>query len=513
MKIKKIGAILAGAVMLGSAVAAAWDPAEDRLFFVDPVTGQPNAIIVVGANAAASDVTAGAWVAAQIGNMCYSVSYTEDVETFEWDKNLEDNFVWLTAGRKCGAWTGNDYGYKPQKAILENLYWDNYQGDQLYPKINWQDTFEWITLVPGELNAIEMTTGFIRYGVWFHVGTPFEFLGYTFDPIAVIDDTAVICGESERWLDNESIMVGEYNYGGYIVTFEDINVLGNKVLISVRDLKGKLHSRVLKSGQPLILPGALEEPDYEYEAFKLKVNGIFMGVSSARAYVTVETISDVYAIETPIYCLNSAWGYYNIEPLKVHDPTYSNTYELKMYGIQPTGYYPYPFMPTMMFDVPNFNIAEVESFDYVNGEHFKVVFDAHIDKAELPDIVWELDGVKVVRRTGELIPDIHRVKIYPQDWVLNDDEIEIGHKVNYNLILVGGPGLVVQPNGENLVCNTLTKELVDLGLSNVYWNLSTGEYEYIADAFTDGKAVIIVAGADRAATRNAVIDLLDDLNQ
>ncbi|RLF94334.1 S-layer protein, partial [Thermococci archaeon] len=63
MKIKKIGAILAGAVMIGSAVAAAWDPSEDTDFFINSETGEPNSIIVVGANAAASDVTAAGWIA------------------------------------------------------------------------------------------------------------------------------------------------------------------------------------------------------------------------------------------------------------------------------------------------------------------------------------------------------------------------------------------------------------------------------------------------------------------
>jgi len=76
MKIKKIGAILAGAVMIGSAVAAAWDPVENRDFFIDPVTGEPNAIIVVGASAAAEDVTGAAWIAAQIGSMAY---YEEEI--------------------------------------------------------------------------------------------------------------------------------------------------------------------------------------------------------------------------------------------------------------------------------------------------------------------------------------------------------------------------------------------------------------------------------------------------
>ncbi|MBU7044673.1 MAG: S-layer protein, partial [Theionarchaea archaeon] len=53
MKLKKIGAVLAGAALLGAtlagAVAAQDVPPDD--FFVDPETGQPNMVIVVGSGA------------------------------------------------------------------------------------------------------------------------------------------------------------------------------------------------------------------------------------------------------------------------------------------------------------------------------------------------------------------------------------------------------------------------------------------------------------------------------
>jgi len=94
MRVKKIGAILAGAVMIGSAVAVAWDPSESEWdpsdhkdFFVDPETGEPNAIVVVGANAAASDVTAAGWIAAQIGSMAYHEDVKTEAITETWDSN------------------------------------------------------------------------------------------------------------------------------------------------------------------------------------------------------------------------------------------------------------------------------------------------------------------------------------------------------------------------------------------------------------------------------------------
>ncbi|MBU7025709.1 MAG: S-layer protein, partial [Theionarchaea archaeon] len=57
MRLRKIGAVLAGAALLGAtlagAVAAQDVPPED--FFVDPATGEPNVVIVVGSGAAAMD--------------------------------------------------------------------------------------------------------------------------------------------------------------------------------------------------------------------------------------------------------------------------------------------------------------------------------------------------------------------------------------------------------------------------------------------------------------------------
>jgi S-layer protein (TIGR01564 family) len=48
-------------------------------------------------------------------------------------------------------------------------------------------------------------------------------------------------------------------------------------------------------------------------------------------------------------------------------------------------------------------------------------------------------------------------------------------------------------------------------LSTLDWATSLGEYEYIPNAFAEGKDVIIVAGADREATRYAVKTLINDL--
>jgi len=66
-----------------------------------------------------------------------------------------------------------------------------------------------------------------------------------------------------------------------------------------------------------------------------------------------------------------------------------------------------------------------------------------------------------------------------------------------NLILIGGP-----------VANTIVRQLVDEGISTVEWTTSPGEWEYIEE-YTCG--ILVVAGADRDATRIAVLEIIDYL--
>jgi len=71
MKLRTIGAVLAGAAMIGATVAgaaaAATVPAKS--WWIDPATGAPNVTIVVGAQANASDVVSASLIAAAVGNM------------------------------------------------------------------------------------------------------------------------------------------------------------------------------------------------------------------------------------------------------------------------------------------------------------------------------------------------------------------------------------------------------------------------------------------------------------
>jgi len=78
-----------------------------------------------------------------------------------------------------------------------------------------------------------------------------------------------------------------------------------------------------------------------------------------------------------------------------------------------------------------------------------------------------------------------------------DTEVTSSDKTNKNLILVGGPAV-----------NTLVKELADADKANdrdwyVAQGAGTGVIELVEDAFTSGKAALVVAGHSAADTRAA----------
>ncbi len=80
MKLKKIGVIIAGAMIIIATFtcAVASETMDiDRSFFIDERTGRNNCLVIVGADAAAADVVSTSMISAQIGSMAY---YTEVIE-------------------------------------------------------------------------------------------------------------------------------------------------------------------------------------------------------------------------------------------------------------------------------------------------------------------------------------------------------------------------------------------------------------------------------------------------
>ena len=72
MDSRKIGAVLAGAILLGTILSAAAQEIPPAEFFIDPETGEPNVVIVVGGSAAAMDVVSATMIAAKVAAMTYT---------------------------------------------------------------------------------------------------------------------------------------------------------------------------------------------------------------------------------------------------------------------------------------------------------------------------------------------------------------------------------------------------------------------------------------------------------
>ena len=113
------------------------------------------------------------------------------------------------------------------------------------------------------------------------------------------------------------------------------------------------------------------------------------------------------------------------------------------------------------------------------------------------EIGGELDDYIVEGVVTEPVKTIEITEITEPITVL-DEEVDL-NAVDSNLILVGGP-----------VANAITKYLVDQGLSTVDWENSDGEFEYLEDVFGEYD-VLIVAGKDRYATREAAKELMQYL--
>ncbi len=155
----------------------------------------------------------------------------------------------------------------------------------------------------------------------------------------------------------------------------------------------------------------------------------------------------------------------------------------------------------------------------------RFVFSGPLDyfRIEMTDITWDddqdgnpdfyglgndgLDWQTVMEVAAGTYTRVIQVDIDETELVKLDIEIETLDKQNFNLILIGGP-----------VANQLSKELEDLLItpddgSPVDWMYTSveGDFKLYTDPYGTGKDVLMVAGADRDATRAAAERLISKL--
>jgi hypothetical protein len=142
MRIKMLGAALTGALMLGATLAGAATAATvpPKSFFIDPITGEPDVVIAVGATANASDVVSGSLIAAAVGNMA-TVEETKTVTrsastTFDYmmdynylyDKNSK-NIEYYNSS--CTNLPGGQAKWYTDYELYSTQFWETAYGDDV----------------------------------------------------------------------------------------------------------------------------------------------------------------------------------------------------------------------------------------------------------------------------------------------------------------------------------------------------------------------------------------------
>lgn len=306
---------------------------------------------------------------------------------------------------------------------------------------------------------------------------------------------AIVYGESYG---TEFLKQGEtYTFGDYKVTVLDIDVYDDKALLQVEG----------PEGTELVILDADTDPEKTLfdGGLYLKLKSTFVGIEG-NLIAEVEIASDLKGIEqddtdfAPGWEIhfdivtNSTWDF---DGDGENDPyieamTVTNSKELKGDTIKLLNKF-----------VVDYKSVEYEYEDEAGEEWYSFKSYIAIDPIEPEwstsevEIGDELDDYVIDGVVTEPVKTIEITKVTEPITVL-DSEVDL-NAVDSNLILVGGP-----------VANAITKYLVDQGLSTVDWENSDGEFEYLEDVFGEYD-VLIVAGKDRYATREAAKELMQYL--
>jgi len=139
MKIRMLGAALTGALMLGATLAGAAAAASvpPRSFFIDPISGEPNVVIAVGATANASDVVSGSIIAAAVGNMA-TVEETKTVtrsSSATFDLMMDYNYSYdkhkkiARYNPPCTTLAGAQAKWYTDYELYSTQFWETASGD------------------------------------------------------------------------------------------------------------------------------------------------------------------------------------------------------------------------------------------------------------------------------------------------------------------------------------------------------------------------------------------------
>ncbi len=566
MKVRKIAALAVGAAMVGATLGYANAALPGKEFFVKD--GMPNVKIVVGANAPSTmDVASAADVALAIGSLLYTseeveasgVSVVVKRETTQYpdpipvysnlykdtgvDPNttneelsdLSDDQFWWNGSAYNGAYSAWDSWTPKFEGEIENM--DRINGNA---QIDWDFTILDIELVdenqetiayPPKEATLKIPAGnftvTLNYVIqkWEKNTTTLSdvwgSLDSTTETDTVVDDdnpggytavdtvydgvgegdTFTILGNSYYVLKlnatEESMTFGKdhretwfqlgdiKDYDGYKVKAVDISVNENRALVEVTSPEGV---------DQLVILNKNEEKDvFGDGGIILTLTDTFVGIDG-NLIATIKVVTNQKTVKTGDELI-PGWevGFEFSADGKIVTVTLTNKNDLEGKELDILGKYKMYYKSEVYTkDVDDDDKEEYAVKSYIVVEPVEKTWEPKELKVGDEFEGWTIEAIK-----GEAYTKVTPM-VPTEPITVLDTEVDV-NAVDSNLILVGGP-----------VANAITKYLVDQGLSTVDWENSEGDLEYIEDAFGTYD-VLIVAGKDRYATREAAKELMEYL--
>ncbi|MBO8173735.1 MAG: S-layer protein [Thermococcus sp.] len=567
MKVRKIAALAVGAAMVGAtmgfASAQANLPGKD--FFVKD--GAPNVKIVVGSQAAAMDVASAADIAVALGSLLYTEKeaeaagvsvlvkkdltgdYTYYIKVFS--NYYEDTGVdpsatsyedltsnWWNGSAYNGSYT--DWKDWTPKFVDEVENMDAINGDY---QVDWDFTINKILLEDSEQEDgiayvpkkadLKITAGnftvLLNYTItkWYTSWTENSPIWGSLDQVTkedtVIDDdnpggyeavetvydgvgagdTFTVLGNTYYILEvlSDGIKYGHDHgqvwfhvgdvkeFDGYKIRAVDISVSpSNKALFEVTAPDGRSDLIIISTDDGDV-DISTKSDKFNPGEVVIKLDDTFVGIDG-NLIAQLEVRTNVVEVHNGDELVSGWTVDFHIDGGKVKWITLTNKDDLEGSTLDILGKY-------KMYYEAESHTLEVDDTTYYAAKAQIVVEPAEpvIDTKELK-VGDELEGWTIEEIKGGTYTEV--TVMHPTEPITYlDTEID-PENIDSNLILVGGP-----------VANAITKYLVDNGYSTVDWYNSAGDIEYIEDF--NGFGVLIVAGKDRYATREAAKQLMEYL--
>jgi len=556
MSLKKIGAIAAGGVMVASALAsgamaAATTSGDVAGFMANAVkNGVPNVDIVVGSNAAAMDVVSAADIAAKIGSMCYTtgtvnggtadltVHASADASKLWYNASAYNNFTYMVTpddgdypldqGIVYGTKTfydGQNSTTRVTKTLSTLMKIDDVDLKNIY-SINDDDGIEigFFALknesdeigvdLAGYASVVTDDGNMTTSDTYLAPGTLIPFLGQQYMFVKADADT-------------DDIIIGKLKYNGVLAEGESQD-LGDGYTAKIKTvLESTTSGNAPKVDVQILKDGSVVAEKFDYanvsEPLVLTYNSVGVVVTDAYKNIAETTgYADVYLVNNVkrLHLGDKYEGDYKIYAV-VEDPTSDQIKIIRDTDITDSGvpikgegYVDGKLIcgialvdDTDPTDDDNQLSAKGDVFDAIDG-YFKLKVDDKKGLADYKIYVYSDQtkeaNVGVGQTVSVLNADItlsgisaSSEQVVPVKTPIAKLDTEVSlDNADKNLILVGGP-----------VVNKLTKALEEAGKISIN-NNSPATLAVVSGA-ANGHDVLVVAGGNREATREAALDLIE----